>query len=1344
MNIVDSLHAHKLLKLPVAADLAGPDAAAGPQGSPEVPPPEPLARRDDAPGNAPLSFAQQRVWLLDRFEPGSALHNLPAVLRLTGRLNPEALTRALNEIVRRHEVLRTSFQAVGDEPVQVIRPVLDLRLPVVDLNRLGDPERRPEARRLALAEARQPFDPAEAPLLRTRLLRLSSGTPDREQHALLVTAHDIVFDGWSAGVVLDELAALYRAFSAGHSSPLPELPVQYADFAVWQRQRLAKGSPGKLLENQLAYWHKRLTGLPVLELPTDRPRPALQSFRGTTEPFSLPAELGRRLEELAREQGTTLSTTLLAAFQALVGRTSGQQDLAVGAVVAHRDRPELEAMVGPFANTLVLRGDLRGDPSFAELLARVRDVVVGACAHRELPFELLVEELEPERNLSRNPLVQVLFVIQNDVPEPARELAPGLGVELGSVPTGAVMYDLTLALSRAKAGLSGFLEYNTGLFDASTLRRMAGHFHALLAGLTADPEQRLSQLSQLSPAEQQQLLVEWNDTRSESPRKAPIPRLFEVQVERTPDAVAVMLGNEFAAAEARPAEYLSYRELNRQANRLSHHLQALAVGPEVPVGIYLERSPGMVTAILAVLKAGGLYVPLDPTYPRERLRFMIEDSGIPVVLTREDLAGQLPSCSARPFYLGQTGPGAEENPTSGATADNLAYLLYTSGSTGRPKGVACNHVGATDLLADFAARAPIAAGDRCSWWTSLNFDVSVYEIFSALLAGGSLCIVPEDVRADGEGFVGWLRGERITSAYVSPSMLPELAKQVQREQEQEQLALRRLLVGVEPIAETLLATIREGIAGLRIINGYGPTEATICASLYNLRASADGAREPRNTPIGRPSRNTEIYLLDRHLRPTPPGVPGELEIGGDGLARGYHRRPQLTAERFIPNPFSAAPGALLYRTGDLARTLPSGDLMFLGRRDFQVKVRGFRIELGEIEAAVGRHPAVREAVVVAAGPESAAAAEERRLVAYVVREGAEELDAGELRAFLRESLPSYMVPSALVLLEALPRTPNGKVDRRALPAPEPAAAAELAESRAAPRGPVEEILAGIWAEVLEMTGPASRRVGIHDDFFELGGHSLRATQVASRANTALGVGIGPQLLFEHPTVAELAAVVERLAAADWEAPIEARGPEARRAPLPLSFAQERLWFLHQLQPEDTAYNIAFALHFAGALDPETLRRTFQEILRRHEILRTTYAIVDEEPRQLISPPGEHPLPLVDLHALAPGPRQEQLEQLMRHDEGRPFDQVRGPIFRTTLLRLVRPPEHADAADRAEHVLLFCCHHIAFDGWSMGVIARELAVLYRAFAAGAEAGTDSSPLAPLPIQYADFARWQRRW
>ncbi|MCP4659472.1 MAG: amino acid adenylation domain-containing protein, partial [bacterium] len=1042
----------------------------------------------------PASFAQQRLWFLDRLVPDNPLYNIYSPFQLQGALEVAALRSAFTAVVRRHETLRTTFRSVDGEPRQVIAPPFPLPVPVVDLRALPERRREAELGRLSAAEGLRPFDLTSGPLLRATLVRLGA-----ERNALLLNVHHIVSDGWSTGILFRELVSLYEAFTRGEAEAgLPKLEIQYADFSVWQRQWLS----GEVLEREVGYWKEQLSGAPHrLELPTDRPHPAVQSFRGRVRSTALSPDLAAALTALSRQQGATTFMTLLAGFQALLGRHTGQQDISVGTPIAGRNHRELEALIGFFVNTLVLRTDLSSDedttePSFLKLLARVRRVALDAYAHQDVPFERLVEELHPQRDLSTTPLFQAMFALQN-APRETLDL-PGLSLSpVGTEAGGAAKFELTLSLEESAAGIVGGIEYNADLFDDSTMARLLAHFERLLEGAVEDPARRLSGLCWWTEPERHQLLIDWNDSRGEPAGGRTIHELFEAQVERSPEAVAVV----------HDGRRLSYRELNLRANRLAHRLRALGVAPEVPVAIYLERSPEIVIAILGILKAGGHYVPLDPAYPRQRFGFMVEDGRIPILVTRETLAAELPASEARTLCLDSPGPdpcSAEENPASGAAVGNLAYVIYTSGSTGRPKGVGCAHVGVINLLGDFTSRAPIEVGDACSWWTSSNFDVSVYEVFSALLAGGNLHIVPERVRAEGERLVEWLAAERIASAYISPSMLQDLADRAGNQPHH--LALRRLLVGVEPISEGLLAAIREGITGLRIINGYGPTEATVCATLYNVRRRPDAER---TTPIGRGLRNTSIRLLDRHLRPVPAGGGGELAIGGAGLARGYQHRPQLTAERFIPDPFSEQGGARLYRTGDLVRALSTGEMMFQGRIDHQVKIRGFRIELGEIEAVLGGHPSVREVAVIVAGAE--------RLVAFVVAgDEAGELEADALRAYAAESLPDYMVPAVVVELPALPLTPNGKLDRVALgrrTLPE-----EAADDFVAPRNPLEQELSELMGELLG-TGPVS----VHRDFFALGGHSLLAVRLVAGIRSRFGRELPLAALFQGATVERLAA-----------------------------------------------------------------------------------------------------------------------------------------------------------------------------------------------------------------------------
>ncbi|MCP4660718.1 MAG: amino acid adenylation domain-containing protein, partial [bacterium] len=1059
-------------------------------------------------------------------------------------------------------------------------------------------------------------------------------------------------------------------------------------------------------------WREQLAGLPMLDLPTDRPRPAVQSFRGASQPFRLPAALGRELQELSRKHGTTLFMTLLAAFQALLGRFSGQSDLAVGTPIAGRTQAELEGLLGFFVNTLVLRGSLSGDPSFGELLARVRETALGAYAHQDVPFESLVEALDPERNLSQNPLAQVLFLLQN-APAGTADFGPELRVGIEGVATGEAKFDLTLGL--VESGEGG-LEYNVDLFDASTIRRLLGHFRILLEAAVSLPERRLSQLSVLPGVEQQQLLREWNDTRSRL-ATATLHGLFEARVAAVPDAVALVCGG-----SGPPDGRLSYAELERRANRLAHDLRSLGVGPEVAVGLCAERTPELVVGILAILKAGGFYVPLDPGYPKERIAFMLEDGGVRVLLTQERLLAVLPEHRARVICLdadhrGIAEPGAV---TPAATAGNLAYAIYTSGSTGRPKGVAIEHRHAVAMVAWAWEEFPAAelAGVLAS--TSICFDLSIFELFVPLARGGKVILA-----ANALELPALPAASEVTLINTVPSAMTELVRMGGIPP-----SARTVNLAGEPLKNRLVQLIYEQETVARVLNLYGPSEDTT----YSTWATV-----PRGwtstPPIGRPVANGEAYVLDQRMQPVPLGVPGELFMAGAGVVRGYLERPQLTAERFLPDPFGAA-GSRLYRTGDLARYLPDGRLDFLGRLDHQVKIRGFRIELREIEILLGEHPGLREAAV-ATRDDSAG---DKSLVAYVVASGAAAPAVAELRAFLAVKLPDYMVPSRWVELPSLPLTPNGKIDRaalgrRALPAPEPVAAGPDGSGRTprdpVERDPVEEILVGIYSELFGGAEPASRRVDVDANFFTLGGHSLLATRLTSRVRRALGVEVPLRAVFEVPTPAGLAGYVN--AALRREEGLEAPPidrVEPRDRPLPLSFAQQRLWFIDRFEPGSALYNIPTHLLLEGRLEVVALDRALGEIVRRHEVLRTRFGIEDGEPVQWILPELELPVPVLELSGLGAPQRRTEARRLGLAVARRPFDLARGPLLRAVLLRL-GPQQHA---------LVVTVHHIAFDGWSGGVFLGELAALYQAFSGPGAV----SPLPELPVQYADFAVWQRQW
>jgi amino acid adenylation domain-containing protein len=1263
-----------LFEGPTVAELAERVEEIRRAGAPALPPVVPVERA----GALPLSFAQERLWFLDRLQPGSAFYNVSSALRLGGALDAAALERALGEIVRRHEALRTVFQEAEGGPVQVVAPFTDFVLPVEELAGLGEAERESKMKRRASEEAARPFDLSAGPLFRAVLLRLGA-----EEHVLLLCMHHIVSDGWSMGVLFRELSALYEAYREGRESPLAELAVQYVDYAVWQREQLE----GETLERQLGYWKERLAGAPeLLELPTDHPRPAALTFRGAQERAQLPVEVLERLRALGRREGATLYMVMLGAFQALLSRYSGSEDVVVGSPIAGRGRSEVEELIGFFVNTLVLRTDLSGDPSFRELLGRVRQVTLGAYEHQEVPFERLVAELRPERTLSHSPLFQVAFTL--DSAEGTGGGLPGLRVGGVGAELEFAKFDLALSLAAGSDGLRGGLTYSTDLWEPATMRRLLGHFGRVVEQAAADPDARISQVALLDETERRQVVEEWNRTEAPHQAESCVHELFQAQAARTPGAEALRF-------EGRAT---TYRELDEAANRLAHHLLARGVRPEAPVGVFGERAPETVVAILAVLKAGGCYVPLDPGYPAERLRFMLADTGLRTLIAPAGVpdgipAGLVPDLLDLRAEAAAVAARPAEAPRVPAESDGLAYVIYTSGSTGTPRGVMVTHRGVPNLARAQARRFGIAAGSRVLQFASLSFDAAVSELFTTLLSGATLVLAPREELLPGPGLSAVLGRERVSVVTLPPSVLAALEAE----------RLPELLTVVSAGEAVDAAVVERWGAGRRFVNAYGPTEVTVCAS--SGECEADG----RTPSIGRPLENVRVYVLDGAGEPVPVGVPGELYVGGVGVARGYLGRPATTAERFVPDPFGG-PGARLYRTGDRVRWRAEGTLEFLGRMDEQAKIRGFRIEPGEVEAALRRQEGVADCAVLVRED----APGEKRLVAYVV--GGADVEA--LRGELRRVLPEYLVPVAFVRLDALPLTPNGKLDRRALPAPEYAPA----EGRyVAPRTPTEEVLAEIWTETLRL-----ERVGATDGFFELGGHSLLATHVVSRVRQVFGVEVPLRALFEGPTVAELAERVEeiRRAGAPVLPPVV---PTERTGALPLSFAQERLWFLDRLQPGSASYNVPQALRLGGVLDRAALERALGEIVRRHEALRTVFGEVQGSPVQVIEPFAGFTLPVADLAGLGEAEREAEVVRRANEEGARPFDLSSGPLFRAALLRL----------EAEEHALLLCMHHIVSDGWSMDVLFRELSALYAAYREGRE-----SPLAELPVQYADYAVWQR--
>ncbi len=1045
----------------------------------------------------PLSFAQQRLWFLDQLEPASSFYNLPEGIRLRGSLDIAALEETLIAIINRHEVLRTSFSVSEGEPVQVVHESTEFQLRLTDLGPWEESEREAEVARLARVEAGEPFDLAVGPLLRAQVIRLGE-----VEHVVLLTMHHIISDGWSMGVLVREIVSLYTAIASGTEpveavAALERLPIQYADYAEWQREWLS----GEVLERQLSYWKQQLQGAaPVLELPTDKPRPAVQSFKGMRQSFDFPASLSEGLKELSRREGVTLFMTLLAVFKVLLWRYSGQADISIGTPVAGRTQLETEALIGFFVNTLVLRTEVSRGERFRELLQRVREVALAGYGHQEVPFEKLVEELQPERELSRSPLFQVMFVLQN---MPREELALS-GIELSrmGVAGRTAKFDLTLTVIEHAGRLSGAIEYNTELFEVETIRRMGEHYRVLLAGAVADAGQQVGSMELLTEEERRQLLHEWNATNVRYEGKdLCLHELIEAQVERTPAALAMVYEQ----------ERLSYRELNARANQLAHYLQKQGIGPESLVGVLMERSVELVVALLAVLKAGAAYVPLDPAYPRERLSFMLEETGTRVLLTQQALVDQLFAPHAQSLCLDtewtKVAGEAQQNPQSGVREENLAYVIYTSGSTGRPKAVMNSHRGIVNRLLWMQEQYQLTGDDRVLQKTPYSFDVSVWEFFWPLLAGAAVVVARPEGHRDRDYLVELIAAEQVTVLHFVPSMLEAFLEAA--EVEEGCGSVRQVICSGEELKAELARRCLERLGG-ELDNLYGPTEAAVDVTAWRCeRGRVEGA-----VAIGKPIANIELYILDREGEPVPVGVSGELHIGGVGVARGYWQRPELTAERFIPNAFSQPSGGRLYRTGDLARYRVDGNIEYLGRADTQVKVRGYRIELGEIEAVLGRQASIKQCAVIVRADGA-----EKQLVAYVVADEAASLEIGELRRALKEQLPDYMIPAAFVLLDALPLTANGKLDRRALPAHD-ATRPQLENMFVAPRTPVEAELSAIWCELLHLD-----HVSIYDNFFELGGHSLLLTQFVSRVRHAYQVDLPLRMLFDAPNIEDMTMVL---------------------------------------------------------------------------------------------------------------------------------------------------------------------------------------------------------------------------
>ncbi|HEX5873154.1 MAG TPA: amino acid adenylation domain-containing protein, partial [Pyrinomonadaceae bacterium] len=1140
-------------------------------------------------GEYELSYGQKAMWFLNQMNPGPQGH-ITAAVKIDSELDVAALRRAFQELVNRHASLRTTFVSRQGEPFQIISESVDFDL---SYHEALDWSEEYLDGRLA-AEINRPFDLEHGPLLRVSLFKRSE-----QCHILLLVIHHIITDFWSLSVLLNELGVLYSSAKIGAPSSLVPLKLSYIDYV--RRQNAALKING---EAHWQYWQRHLSGeLPTLNLLTDHPRPPVQTFHGASQPFKLDAEITAALKSLSQAQGVTLYVTLLAAFQTLLFRYTHQEDSLVGSPTVGRNSADLADVVGYFVNPVVIRTDLSGNPSFATLIRRVRETVLDAFAHQDYPFALLVERLQPVRDPGFSPIFQTMFAMQKAhllneeglspfaIGESGRRLRLGdLELESFALRERMTQFDLTLLMAEADRELFASFEYNSDLFDAPTIARIAEHFKTLLRGIVANPQQALKSLPLLTEGEQQQLISDWNKTRVDNAEESFVHRLFEFQAELRPEVTAVTC----------EGEHVTYRELNARANRIAHRLRSLEVRPESVVGVLMDRSINFVVSLLGILKAGGAYLPLDPDYPRERLAHMLDNAGVTVLLTEEKFRAGMPERDVHVIELDTEWDSivreSEENPETQIAGKNSAYVIYTSGSTGTAKGVQISHESLANLIFWHQREYSVTHTDRATLLAGISFDASVWELWPYLISGASIHLPDDETRNSPVLLRDWLVAHQISISFV-PTPLAEGMLALDWPTH---ASLRVMLTG----GDALRRYPSESIP-FELVNHYGPTESTVVATSCRLRARDNVATAP---PIGRPIANTNVYLLDSELQVVPVGVAGEIHIGGVGLARGYVNDPAQTAENFIPSPFTDDPGMRLYKTGDLARYLPDRNIEFLGRTDHQVKIRGFRVELGEIEVCLRQHSKVSDAVVMA----QRNGHDENRLVAYVVTQG-QTVKNSDLRQFLKQRLPHYMLPSVFVPLEEIPLTPNGKIDRKALPE---ATHNGIDTEFFAPRTPIEDVVAGIWANVLNV-----EQVGIHDNFFELGGHSLLATQIISRVLDYFKVKVPLHSLFENPTVAGMGQCIEDAIRDKLAVKSPPLLPVSRTGALPVSFAQQRLWFIDQLEPGNPAYNCPAAVSLSGALDVEALQKCFNYLVARHEALRTTFVAIDGLPHQLIAAPA---------------------------------------------------------------------------------------------------------------------------
>ncbi|HEY7418361.1 MAG TPA: amino acid adenylation domain-containing protein, partial [Ktedonobacteraceae bacterium] len=1256
----------------------------------------------------PLSFAQQRLWFLDQLQSGSPAYNIPVAYQIKGKLDVAVLEQSVNEIIRRHEVLRSVIKTRDGQPVQAILPELTLQLSVKNLEQIPLAQRTEEMHRLVTAEAQEPFNLAEGPMVRVRLFQL-----DEQEHVLLLTIHHIVFDGWSIRLLSQELTTLYAAFVQGKPSPLPELPVQYADFSHWQRERLQ----GEVLQTELDYWKQQLAGAPpVLELPTDRPRPVLQSWQGDLHPFTVSQAISHGLEDISRQEGCTLFQTLLAAFQVLLYRYTGQRDIIVGTPIANRGHVETEKLLGFFVNTLVLRCRLSDDPSFCDLLSQVREMTLDAYTHQDIPFEKLVDELQPQRDLSYTPLVQVLFSLQKAADTSLK--SAHLTMYPLSINNKTTKFDFSLELIETENGLTGNIQYSVDLFDATTVARLARHFQTLLEAIVMTPSRRISELQFQTAAELQQILQEWNPPASEPAEPLALHQLFEAQARRSPQLPALVYED----------QSLSYQELLLRSTRLAHLLRQQGVGPESLVGLCLQRSFELVIGLLAILQAGAVCVPLDPDYPGARLAFLMQDAQLCLLLTHSHLNERLPDHDIPLLCLDLPQESAElpaELPTlPPVLAEQAAYVIYTSGSTGTPKGVLLRHSSLVNRIRWGQQVHPLTPADRVLQEASFSFDFALWEFFGPLSAGAQVILPRPGGQRDIDYLLSLIARHQITVLHLIPSLLRVFLEQPDLSS---CASVRHVYAGAEPLPFELWQRYRQRFSA-PLHNVYGPTETTIDATCWS--ATVDSGEQ--RVLIGRPLSQVEVYLLDASGQPVPIGVPGEIYLGGAGLARGYLHRPELTAERFVPHPFSRQPGARLYRTGDLARYLPDGRLEYVGRVDNQVKVRGFRIELGEVENALSQHPAVAQAVALVNEDHLG----ERRLVAYVVPRAGEVVLAGELRQFLQERLPDYLLPTRFLSLAHLPLTPHGKLDRQALPEPD-AGRPDLKKFYVAPRTPAEELLASIWSQVLGITS-----IGIHDNFFDLGGDSIRSIQIVARAQMS-GLRFSVQQLFRHQTIAELVEAIGQagetlellprtklfdLISAEDRAKLPADIEDA----YPLAMLQTGMIYHMEMTkdlPGAPDYHNPESYYYRMPFNLAAFQQAVDSAVQRHPVLRTSFDFTSfSEPLQLVHKTAPFIVEADDIRQYTPIEQEQIIKQFVEREANTRFDMSHPPLLRFHIHR---------RTDDAFQFSLTEFHPI-IDGWSLHSILTEIFSYYLALLQK----RDKREEEPLETSFRDFVALEK--